>query len=232
MQICFGRSIRQFRVQPVPEEAKGGAGALSVDANGASDASLEEAIAAAKQAGNKEETLRLAGELARSKAEGGAGAKQSVKMVMKVVSEFSLGVLSSDIDIDEDQMYDRVVHRQEGMAVDLTGKKKNNRVATFGLDYGNGTACDLKDTMRSARVELSCGVALGFKSIEIMDIVEDSTCHYLFKVSVPGLCLLDAFAPKKRKTSVLDCLPMEEMTSLFDGPVLESHNWGPVVHFA
>jgi len=44
------------------------------------------------------------------------------------------------------------------------------------LEFRDGTKCDLKDISRSTTVEIVCGI-----SDMIVDIMEDSTCHYLFK---------------------------------------------------
>lgn len=171
---------------------------------------VDDIVRGVKKAGGVTETVINQINEINSKQGRGASPKQAAKMVMKVVSEFNLGSLSSDVNVEEDDLFSRVIHRQEGMAVDLVGKKMNNSVASVHLDYSNGTACDLKDTTRSSRVELLCGAAFGYKSMEIIDINEDSTCHYLFKVSVPGLCALEEFAPKERQVSIMDCYPLDE----------------------
>lgn len=80
-------------------------------------------------------------------------------MIMKIVSEFNLGTTESD----DSDLHSRVVHKQEGVAIGLTGKLVNNSMATVSMDFSNGTSCDLKDTSRASRVDLICGEALGHK---------------------------------------------------------------------
>jgi hypothetical protein len=45
-------------------------------------------------------------------------------------------------------------------------------------------------------------IVICIRTIEIIDIIEDSTCHYLIKVSVPALCHIEAFAPKSKKVYI------------------------------
>ena len=198
----------------MPDETKAIAGGEEQKAGGVASL-VDDIMRGVKKAGGVSETVRQINEK-NSKQGRGSSPKQAAKMVMKVVSEFNLGTLSSDVNVEEGALFSRVIHRQEGMAVDLVGRKMNNSVASVHLDYSNGTACDLKDTTRSSRVELLCGAAFGYKSMEIIDITEDSTCHYLFKVSVPGLCVLEEFAPKERQVSVMDCYPLDEEPSVED----------------
>ncbi|EED91035.1 predicted protein, partial [Thalassiosira pseudonana CCMP1335] len=49
--------------------------------------------------------------------------------------------------------------------------------------FDHGDMCDEVGSPRQISVELSCA-----KQWELMDIKEDSTCHYLIDVGVPELC--------------------------------------------
>lgn len=189
-------------MQAVPEEGRIGDADLAT-AQGQTDAI--DVAQSAKETGNVDEAIQKVNDRHKMASDGSAIGKKSAKMVMKIVSEFSLGEMISDVDLDDSELYSRVVLRQEGMAIDLLGKKVDTSKASVHLDYSNGTACDLKDTLRSSRVELMCGADFGFKTIDIMDIIEDSTCHYLFKVSVPGLCAIDTFAPQQKHGSMIEC---------------------------
>jgi hypothetical protein len=217
-EICFGKSTRQFRVQAVqddtPIDVLKAADAADRAAGTSSQSVVQEIMLLAKTLGMSEAVKQSNDRLQRiqqvaANAAAAAAGKPKPRTVMKVVSEFMLGTRAPDAALDEDALYASVVYQEEGMAIDLVGKKKNNSMASVLLDYSNGTACDLKDATRSSRVELICGAGLGYQIIAIIDIIEDSTCHYLFKVSVPSLCEIDIFAPIEKTVAVLDCIPME-----------------------
>mmetsp|Transcript_29883 Transcript_29883/g.43509 ORF Transcript_29883/g.43509 Transcript_29883/m.43509 type:complete len:81 (-) Transcript_29883:265-507(-) len=55
---------------------------------------------------------------------------------------------------------------------------------------------------RATTVRFSCG-----KNYEILNVNEDSTCHYIFDVSVPDLCGHPLFKEPVIKTQVVKCLP-------------------------
>jgi hypothetical protein len=62
------------------------------------------------------------------------------------------------------------------------------------IEFEHGTACDLVNVHRGTTVELMCGT----KDV-ITDIIEDSTCHYHFKVMSTALCAYPQLAPRKIK---------------------------------
>ena len=57
---------------------------------------------------------------------------------------------------------------------------------------------------RSTTVRYSCG-----KSYELVKVNEDSTCHYVFDVTVPALCRHPLFRAPVVKTQVIKCLPID-----------------------
>ena len=67
------------------------------------------------------------------------------------------------------------------------------------LEFTNGSPCDIvKNQNRSSTVEVSCGIRDA-----IIDITEDSTCHYYIKATSRVLCLSKLFAPRVRQVSQL-----------------------------
>jgi hypothetical protein len=71
---------------------------------------------------------------------------------------------------------------------------KDTGPKSLKLEFEGGTPCDLEEVNRSTTVEISCGA-----KDTIIDIIEDRTCHYYFKVQTPSLCKHPAFQPKKNK---------------------------------
>jgi hypothetical protein len=57
---------------------------------------------------------------------------------------------------------------------------------------------------RSTTVRYSCG-----RATELLEINEDSTCHYVIDVSVPELCHHPLFKAPVIKTQVVKCLPVK-----------------------
>jgi len=103
----------------------------------------------------------------------------------------------------------------------LTNNDKHpgrNNGAMFVQEYAHGEDCDHEDVAesvvkggnvvhgsveRSTTVRFSCG-----KRLELIDIKEDSTCHYIFDVTVPELCHHELFRAVVTKTQVVKCLPV------------------------
>lgn len=90
--------------------------------------------------------------------------------------------------------------------------------AVFVQNYAHGDVCDQDDVaesvmkggnivegsvQRSSTVRFSCG-----KSWDLVDVKEDSTCHYIIDVKVPELCQHPLFKAKVTKTQVVKCLPV------------------------
>lgn len=90
--------------------------------------------------------------------------------------------------------------------------------AVFIQEYMHGDVCDHEDVAesvikggnivhgsveRSSTVRFSCG-----KNLELVDIKEDSTCHYIIDVAVPALCNHPLFMAPVTKTQVVKCLPV------------------------
>lgn len=103
------------------------------------------------------------------------------------------------------------------------GKSLNQKVAggngaIFIQEWSHGDTCDHKDVAesvikggnivqgsieRSTTVRYSCG-----QKSKLMNINEDSTCHYVIDVSVPELCQHPLFKAPLIKTQVVKCLPL------------------------
>ncbi|CAE7603449.1 unnamed protein product, partial [Symbiodinium microadriaticum] len=68
------------------------------------------------------------------------------------------------------------------------------------LEFDGGMACDIENVHRGSTMEIVCGVR---DTIE--DIIEDRTCHYIFKITSRALCSVPGFAPPKRKVATIQC---------------------------
>lgn len=90
--------------------------------------------------------------------------------------------------------------------------------AVYKQEYKFGELCDHEDVAmsvikggnvlhggveRSSTVRFMCG-----KRRELVDIKEDSTCHYILDVTVPELCHHALFRAEVTKTQVVKCLPL------------------------
>jgi hypothetical protein len=90
--------------------------------------------------------------------------------------------------------------------------------AVYVQEYKHGAICDHEDVAlsvikggnllngsveRSSTVRFMCG-----ERWELVDIKEDSTCHYMLDVTVPELCQHHLFKVPLTKTQVVKCLPV------------------------
>lgn len=90
--------------------------------------------------------------------------------------------------------------------------------AVYIQEYKHGEVCDHEDVAesvikggnvvhgsveRASSVRFSCG-----KKWELIDIKEDSTCHYILDVTVPELCRHALFKAPVMKMQVVKCLPV------------------------
>mmetsp|Transcript_1421 Transcript_1421/g.2734 ORF Transcript_1421/g.2734 Transcript_1421/m.2734 type:complete len:1222 (-) Transcript_1421:137-3802(-) len=97
-------------------------------------------------------------------------------------------------------------------------KQPGGNGAVYIQEYDHGDVCDHEDVAesaikggnvvhgaveRSSTVRFSCG-----KRLELIDIKEDSTCHYILDVTVPELCQHELFKAAVTKTQVVKCLPV------------------------
>ena len=97
-------------------------------------------------------------------------------------------------------------------------KQPGGNGAVYIQEYDHGDVCDHEDVAesvikggnvvhgsveRSSTVRFSCG-----KRWELVDIKEDSTCHYILDVTVPELCQHELFKAAVTKTQVVKCLPV------------------------
>jgi len=97
-------------------------------------------------------------------------------------------------------------------------KQPGGNGAVYVQEYSHGDSCDQDDVAesvikggnvvhgsvdRSTTVRFSCG-----KKSELMDIKEDSTCHYVLEVVVPELCEHRLFRATTTRTQVVKCLPV------------------------
>ena len=69
------------------------------------------------------------------------------------------------------------------------------------LEYSDGTECDIEELKRSTTVELFCSTS---GKDEIVNIVEDRTCHYHMQVGIVALCAASQFEPAITKSVILD----------------------------
>lgn len=90
--------------------------------------------------------------------------------------------------------------------------------AIYKQEYKFGEVCDHEDVAmsvikggnilhggveRSSTVRFMCG-----NRRELVDVKEDSTCHYILDVTVPELCHHELFRAEVTKTQVVKCLPV------------------------
>ena len=90
--------------------------------------------------------------------------------------------------------------------------------AIYEQEYKFGEVCDHEDVAmsvikggnilhggveRSSTVRFMCG-----NRRELVDVKEDSTCHYILDVTVPELCHHELFRAEVTKTQVVKCLPV------------------------
>lgn len=99
------------------------------------------------------------------------------------------------------------------------GSQPGGNGAVYVQEYLHGDVCDHEDVSesvirrggditdgiveRSSTVRFLCG-----SKLEIVNVQEDETCHYILDVSVPGLCEHELFRPTMTKTQVVKCLPV------------------------
>lgn len=104
--------------------------------------------------------------------------------------------------------------------VDSSPPEAGGNGAVFIQEYTDGLVCKDSDVAesiikggnvvgggieRSTTVRFSCG-----KNYELVRVNEDSTCHYIFDVTVPALCNHPLFKATLPKTQVVKCLPVPE----------------------
>ena len=98
------------------------------------------------------------------------------------------------------------------------GQQPGGNGAVYEQEYKHGEVCDHEDVAesvikggnvvhgsveRSSTIRFSCG-----KRWELIEIKEDSTCHYILDVTVPELCQHALFQAPVTKTQVVKCLPV------------------------
>merc|ERR1711902_153348 len=108
--------------------------------------------------------------------------------------------------------------RSKGTASTKNEKQPGGNGAVYVQEYMHGDICDHEDVAesvikggnivhgsieRSSSVRFSCG-----KQWELIDIKEDSTCHYILDVTIPELCQHELFKAPVTKTQVVKCLPV------------------------
>lgn len=155
---------------------------------------------------------------------------------MRIESEHLLGKYTDTLNYPKEEEHLHVVN-VTGLSADMDIGRRNKRGvlniggggnqnekgpggngAVFVQEYLHGDTCDHEDVAesvikggnivhgsieRSTTVRFSCG-----KALEIVDIKEDSTCHYIIDVAVPALCNHPLFMAPVTKTQVVKCLPV------------------------
>lgn len=148
-----------------------------------------------------------------------------------------LGLYKADVheSYADDEEHDHVINatRSDGKDSLVVGSSKKAKAkkkvdgnppeaggngAVFIQEYTDGLVCEDSDVAqsiikggnvvgggieRSTTVRFSCG-----KNYELVRVNEDSTCHYIFDVTVPALCHHPLFKARLPKTQVVKCLPV------------------------
>ena len=127
-----------------------------------------------------------------------------------------VNVTGSDADLMTGKK--RKTTRAAQNAAGKKGGQPGGNGAVYEQEYKLGEICDHEDVAeavikggnavqggieRSTTVRFSCG-----KRWELIDIKEDSTCHYVMDVTVPELCQHVLFQAPVTKTQVVKCLPV------------------------
>lgn len=102
--------------------------------------------------------------------------------------------------------------------VNATDVKKAKEGTYFEVEYTNGAVCDDAEVTDSAVVAggVKGGIARASSVRFYCDddyslmVSEDSTCHYIVKVTLPELCSHPLFRVPVMKKQVVKCLPVEE----------------------
>lgn len=156
-----------------------------------------------------------------------AGAKVASKVVE---SEHVLGKYdpASEAHVQDGEEYKYVVNATSTTSSTSTTSTTNVAVGTswgegngayYQVEYTGGDTCDTSDvtdsaivagtagktTMlrRAASVRYHCGSAFD------VQVSEDSTCHYIVDVKVPGLCRHPLFRAPISKRQIMKCLPVD-----------------------
>jgi hypothetical protein len=111
--------------------------------------------------------------------------------------------------------------RSSSSSFSTTGEKSKHtggNGAMYKQEYKFGEVCDHEDVAlsvikggsvlhgsveRSSTVRFMCG-----NRRELVDVKEDSTCHYILDVTLPELCHHELFRAEVTKTQVVKCLPV------------------------
>jgi len=112
-------------------------------------------------------------------------------------------------------------NKQQGSSTFYKSNANGGITPAFIQEYPNGDICTHPDVIdaavkggtlttegsgvqRSTTARFTCG-----PKFELVNVEEDSTCHYLFDITVPDLCNHPLFRPAVLESRVLKCLPVE-----------------------
>lgn len=136
---------------------------------------------------------------------------------LHVINATSESSSAADTDIVNRKGSSHARNRGIGDSTPKNKKQPGGNGAVYVQEYNHGDICDHEDVAgsvirggdvvhgsieRLSTVRFSCG-----KHPELVDIKEDSTCHYILDVNVPELCQHELFKAAKTKTQVVKCLP-------------------------
>lgn len=105
---------------------------------------------------------------------------------------------------NESALQERVVSVKSSIAL-----AKHSKPAKLVLEYEGGSECDIEDVVRGTSVEITCG-----ERNALNDVIEDSTCHYILRVTSTDICHIDEFREAHLNITKIVC---ESESSLNDG---------------
>eukprot|EP00602_Paraphysomonas_sp_CaronLab_P003035 CAMPEP_0185031628 /NCGR_PEP_ID=MMETSP1103-20130426/19204_1 /TAXON_ID=36769 /ORGANISM="Paraphysomonas bandaiensis, Strain Caron Lab Isolate" /LENGTH=413 /DNA_ID=CAMNT_0027567203 /DNA_START=239 /DNA_END=1480 /DNA_ORIENTATION=+ len=125
---------------------------------------------------------------------------KAVKHMQYIEAEFSLGVPPLE-------MYDNETALQEAVVQPRSHpiKRTTHALPSLQIEFTGGKACDIEDVTRGSTMEITCG-----SRDAIQDIIEDKTCHYVFKITSRAICAVPGFAPPQEMVSDLYCDPVDD----------------------
>jgi hypothetical protein len=85
---------------------------------------------------------------------------------------------------------------------ELIAVAEDPSMSRFIVEFKNGTLCDESNSRREITIEMKCGVADAFQSVQ-----EDRTCHYTLLFATPRLCSHPDFKQKAKARQKVKVVP-------------------------
>eukprot|EP00594_Rhizosolenia_setigera_P019830 CAMPEP_0178977420 /NCGR_PEP_ID=MMETSP0789-20121207/24482_1 /TAXON_ID=3005 /ORGANISM="Rhizosolenia setigera, Strain CCMP 1694" /LENGTH=294 /DNA_ID=CAMNT_0020666823 /DNA_START=244 /DNA_END=1128 /DNA_ORIENTATION=- len=158
----------------------------------------------------------------------GNGIEEDLNNIIQIATGGGNG---ADVDNLNDILFSAVKHLNEldssggdgtssntVVAYDENGEPIETNGAFFVQEYAHGHICEDTDVTeaaikggnvvdgaieRSTTMRFYCG-----ETLKISSMNEDTTCHYIFDISVPELCFHPLFQAESVKKQVVKCLPV------------------------